>query len=326
MLKIKIRTKNFGIDQEDTDQEDTFQALREFGSRPFRTDDGRFLYALKPELDDSKPEPVFWRDDEIDRKRERLLLNPSICSSWAMWPEESDLPYARGEKKCPVCCDKNKDQCERNDVCLITRSKKTVTRSEKPGWTLKPNIILLSANWSTTAQGGDVFDPARRLAWSDFHSTGRNKKGDDLFRRLLHDTAFQGAYMTDFVKGYINGSLPEVCNLLNDKNDGAVFKRFVEVLKNELADLNDAFDITTNDDIDRCIVVWGPTLMDNLIKGAKKFYGNETLLDLFPGYRWKSFGSHYSSSVRGSKDERFARMKLITDYLPSNDISAYENV
>ena len=304
---LQIRTKNF-----DVGQKDTLQALRIFGSKPFRTDDGRLLYALKGE------EPVVWSDDEVDRKRDFLLLNPSICSSWAIWPEKEDLPYAQGKNKCPVCCAKNSEKCERDDTCLISRSKNRCR-------SLKPNVILLSANWSTTAQGGDVFDPAKRLAWSDFHSSDCNK-GDDLFRRLLHKTAFQGAYMTDFVKGYINGSLSEVSKLLNDKNDGTVFKRFVEVLKNELADLNDAFDITMRNDIDRCIVVWGLTLMDCLIKGAKKFYVNKTLLDLFPGYSWKSFGSHYSGSVYGSVEERLARMKVITDYLPSNAISDYKNL
>ena len=154
-------------------------------------------------------------------------------------------------------------------------------------------------------------------------------EGDRMFSDLLHTTSFEGAYMTDFIKGFIDGDLGSVIKFM--KEDG-VFLQFFEILRNELTELNKTFGISH--DIDKVMIVWGPSLMNALVYCAKK--NKRKLAELLPGYSWKMFGAHYSKQARRRRNkpplnyqEHLAKMQMITDYstdmiqLSTDDIHNY---
>ena len=205
-------------------------------------------------------------------------LSPDICGSFAIWPPNNIK--GKGSNLFDIC---NKDEV------------------------LRPQFVFLALNWSskiTLAANRINLDSPRDYfstmpMWNNFHNlskdTPKHKKSH--LEESFEDNPLRGAYMTDFAKGIVATDSTGVYKFLRDKHseinglDVCPFMGYVEILREELKALDEAFG---NPDIPKYLIVYGPTLYNNLQSMAWK-YKRKSLDELFPDRTILRTGSFYNN-------------------------------
>ena len=243
-------------------------------------------------------EPVLKKSEPRQSNDAPNIVNmtPSICSSFAIWPEKSQ---------------------EADDLLEACKDKH-----------LHPQFVFLALNWSTRLglkkrDNGECVDAsgffAKQPRWSTFHkilpANSQRKsqfvvKGDPLINFFSNNHFFRGAYLTDFVKGMVDSNSNEVYEFLKKQSHiqgKRWFDVYMAILKNELKALDNVFELNGSP---KFLIVFGPTLYDKL----QSFCGEITLERLFPDRIVLRTGGFYSNRW---KEDEIVLKNLRQLYYPS---------
>ncbi len=283
--KKRIRVAEFPV-RDDA----TVKALNEFAQIPFRykgldllcrcnfrdeirkdkkgNDRTYTIIETKPFLGDGK------RD--VTKENDVIGLTPGMCSSFSVWP--------------PV-------RTPAQDLLDVCQNE-----------VLRPQFVFLGMNWSaqlSPAGHGDM--NARQYLeqlprWSNWHGASiappDNKIGKKDNTRLVEaftDNPLRGGYMTDFVKGLVDSDSQSILRFLRKGTlDGCganPFAIFLDILKNELAELDRAFGLDKNAGFQKYLIVFGPTIY-NILQSFVEPGGS--LGDLFPDRTVLRTGTFYA--------------------------------
>ncbi len=222
-----------------------------------------------------------------------VRLSPDLCGSFAIWPKNGE----KGDNLLEVC--------------------KTDT--------LRPQFVFLALNWSNKIQKAGkqsvLSSPAEYFKgmprWNNFHNISKEtpkrsqSRLEEFFESKDAPNLFRGAYITDFVKGYIAQNSPDVYKFLKggkiEGTDDKPFVVFADILRQELDALDWALG---NQTVTKYLIVFGPTIYKELQRLAHNICG-KTLDELFPGRKIVYTGAFYSN-VRGlTRNENVERMREI---------------
>lgn len=192
---------------------------------------------------------------------EAIQLCPGLCSSFAVWPPK----VKKSDDLMKVC----------------------------PDDMLRPQFVFLALNWSSRIAPNDLHGESARSCleriprWGTFHRLHPRDenypyKPEEHERAFTKDNPFRGAYITDFVKGYVDSKSEKVRDFLESGevsgcNDNP-FTVFLEILRNELDSLDKAFELGN---VKKYLIVFGPKIYNDLQKCAKRIQG-KSLDELFP--------------------------------------------
>lgn len=154
---------------------------------------------------------------------------------------------------------------------------------------LRPQIVFLGANWSTTGNAGQL-----AANWSNGYCDQA---------KVVCDSILAGAYFTDFFKCYVETDFRQVDV---DWPAGHIpyFDVCLNIFEDELCLLNDKFELKSKT---KYIIVWGKKLFDSL-NGLFKIHTNQTMAEYFSNinrnqkYTVWVFGRHYSPQGKFNQD------------------------
>jgi len=257
--------------------------------------------------------PLFNDSEEfkcLDKDRV-VSLSPSRCSSFAVWPTPDK--FVGIGRSCSNCSMDSKNNCSRSG-CLLTSCNEQK---------LRPQFVLLAVNWSAQIDQarGQVINPMpyhnSLPAWNNYHEIA-TRKPPKVLEEVISNSIFSGAYMTDFVKGFVDSQSGGVYQYLENNNVdqlllGRPFHVFINILQNELEQLNKFFN---TDDVQKYIVIFGPTLYGKLLNMATQLIGCP-FSSLFPQYKILHTGYFYSNFF-GTREAHVAKMREIYGYRDNN--------
>lgn len=264
---IRIQTRTFRV-------ADHRAALEAFGNTSYRYQ-GQELSVRYADWNDTG---TLILSDHAEAGNVRLT--PRLCGSFAIWPENG------GDWV-------DMDACA-NDI-------------------LRPQFVFLALNWSDNIRrrnperDGTIAGYFNNLhPWCNFHNVGRLRT---YFEELDVPNPLRGGYMTDFAKGVVSTPAGDVYDQLRDGriNGEPLFAVFAEVLRNELAALDEAFGTP---DVPKYLIVFGPTLYNSLQGLARRICGCP-LDELFPDRKIIRTGAFYSNQRGRTREESLALMRQL---------------
>jgi hypothetical protein len=286
--KVKIKVAEFKVS-------DYRKELDRFGNKGYSYKGRQLFVRYDSGILEKEPKGTFLlakRKDEPHGSNV-VRLTPGLCGSFAIWPPES----GKNNNLLEECKDK----------------------------TLRPQFVFLALNWSNKIQiagnraklssPADYFSTMPR--WNNFHDLLRCKarhqpsRLEEFFESTVVPNPFRGAYMTDFVKGFIAKDSRSVYKFLKQDNfEGtgkSSFEVFVKILCKELNALDKVFG---NPNVPKYLVVFGPTLYNNLQYLAKK-ERKKTFDDFFPDRKIVYTNRFYSNVFGPTREEHLEMLRQI---------------
>lgn len=222
-----------------------------------------------------------------------VRLAPDLCGSFAIWPPNGD----KDDNLLEVC---------KNEI-------------------LRPQFVFLALNWSNkiriVGNRNALLSPVAYFAgmprWNTFHNIAKDaprriqSRLEEFFESQEDKNPFRGAYMTDFVKGYIAQDSQSVYKFLKtgkmDGTDDNPFIVFAEILRRELDALDKTFG---NPGIRKYLIVFGPTIYNNLQILANRKCG-KSLDELFPDRKIVYTDKFYSNVFHATRPQHLEMMRQI---------------
>ncbi len=274
------------------------EKLDHFGRIPYRYKGKKLFMQCEQVSGKASGKPILADEDLSADSSDIVGLSPSICSSFAIWPNKSEKLPAN----------------DLLDVC--------------PDEVLRPQLVFVAFNWS--AKVGDFyangntpktfFDSISR--WSNFHNlqqTHKNTKASRLEVAFLNKNPLRGGYMVDFIKGLVDSDGNKAFSFLAKEEKEvpelgyAPFRVFLKILKQELAALDKCFAIP--DSAPKYLIFFGPTIYNRLQILSRRFCKGKPLEKVFKNRIILRTGAFYSGVFGLSRKENIQQLREI--YRPS---------